>query len=167
MDISIQEVRDYTWILIKFLLSLFFNLKHPFNSMKILIQPYEKKLKTRRMLRLWYARHILLKRSQYLSRSILSLTWKQESTAFQDMMMTRTYLRGRICQYFPILDKFYKKNIVKEIYLTKIKFKHTYNYMLFNCNKLKSLFDKHNINMLLSSNNFDILLNLPRGIIFF
>jgi len=42
--------------------------------MKILIQPYEKKLKTRRMLRLRYARHILLKRSQYLSRSILSLT---------------------------------------------------------------------------------------------
>jgi hypothetical protein len=61
------------------------------------------------MLRLRYAILILLKRSQHLSNSILGLTWEQESTAFQDMIMLGKCIRVRICQYFPILDDLYQK----------------------------------------------------------
>jgi hypothetical protein len=58
---------------------------------------------------------------------------------------------GEFVSIFLSWTTFIKKNIVKGIYLTEIKFKHTYNYMLFNYDKLKSLFNKHN-NMLFSNN---------------
>jgi hypothetical protein len=41
---------------------------------------------------------LLLKRFQYLTYIILSLTWGQESTAFEDMMMTMNYLQVKIYQ---------------------------------------------------------------------
>jgi hypothetical protein len=41
---------------------------------------------------------LLLKRFQYLTYIILSLTWGQESIAFEDMMMTMNYLQVKIYQ---------------------------------------------------------------------
>jgi len=43
--------------------------------------------KTTQMLRLWYMRPILLKRSPHLSRTILSLNWEKQSITFHVMMM--------------------------------------------------------------------------------
>jgi hypothetical protein len=45
MDVSIREVRDYICIIITILLSSFFNSKHSFNSMHVLVQPQEKSKK--------------------------------------------------------------------------------------------------------------------------
>ena len=54
------------------------------------------------------------------------------------MIMMRKCFRVGICQYFPIFDDFYKKkNTVRERYLTKIKFIHAHNYVLFNYDELR------------------------------
>ena len=39
MDVSIQEIKDYTYIVIKIQLSFFKNSKHSFNFMQVLVQP--------------------------------------------------------------------------------------------------------------------------------
>lgn len=56
-----------------------------------------KRLKTKYILRLWYTRLIFLKKFQDLPHIILSLSWKQESTAFQEMMMMLNYFWVKIC----------------------------------------------------------------------
>jgi len=42
------------------------------------------------MLRLWYVRPILLRRSQYLSHTISNLIWERESIVFHNMIMIVT-----------------------------------------------------------------------------
>jgi hypothetical protein len=45
--------------------------------------------------------------------------------------------RVRTYQYFLILDNLYQK-VLRGKYLKKIKFRHAHNYMLFNCDELRS-----------------------------
>ena len=63
-----------------------------------------KRLRTRRMLRLRYVRPILLRRSQHLSRTISNLIWDRETIAVHNMMMAVKCLPVGTCQYSPILD---------------------------------------------------------------
>ena len=46
------------------------------------------------------------------------------------------YLQARTCQYSPILDDLYLKNVMSGRCLTEIEFRQAHNYMLFNCNEL-------------------------------
>jgi hypothetical protein len=74
MDVSIREVRHYTCIIIKILLFLFFCI---FQNIHLIPCKYmfdlKRKLKNKVHIGVQYARPMLLKKSQHLSRTILSL----------------------------------------------------------------------------------------------
>ena len=98
------DIRVAMYFIYKSIFFVFLNWKYLINSMQVLIQSQEKKLRTRRMLRLRYVRPILLRRSQHLSRTISNLIWEWESISFHGMIMAVKCLLVGTCQYFPILD---------------------------------------------------------------
>jgi hypothetical protein len=104
-----------------------------FTLMHVLVQPGKKKLKIKCMLRLWYARLILLKRFQYLSHIVLNPIWEQESIMFQYKKMVLNCLLVGIYQYFFPIGWSLLKNAISIKYLTDIEIKQAYNYVLFNC----------------------------------